>query len=134
MQESFEAIRQFIQGLSQEEQRHVKEGCSEEELAVFDLLTKAGVELSKAERKQVKDLATELLNKLKASKFTLDWRKKARRRAAVKTTILDVLDGLPDAYSDEFFEEKCAAVYEHVYESYPGDGVSKYGGAPGVSV
>ena len=62
VQESFEAIRQFIQGLSQEEQRHVKEGCSKEELAVFDLLTKAGVELSKAERKQVKELATELLN------------------------------------------------------------------------
>jgi predicted nucleic acid-binding protein len=63
------------------------------------------------------DLARDLLNKLKASKFTLDWRKKARRRAAVRTTIQDVLDALPDAYSDDLFEEKCEQVYEHVYES-----------------
>lgn len=126
IQESFEAIKSFIQGLNTEEQRHVKEGCSEEELAVFDLLTKPGIELTKKERQQVKELAKDLLDKLKVSKFTLDWRKKARRRAAVKTTIQDVLDALPEAYSDELFEDKCGAVYEHVYESYYGDGVSKY--------
>jgi len=128
VQESFEAIRKFVEGLSEEEQRHVKEDCSEEELAVFDLLTKPGIELSKQERKQVKELATELLNKLKAAKFTLDWRKKARRKAAVRTTIQEVLDALPEAYSDELFEEKCDAIYEHVYESYYGDGASKYAG------
>ena len=130
VQESFEAIREFIEGLSEEEQRHVKEDCSEEELAVFDLLTKAGLELSKKERQLVKDLAKELLNKLKASKFTLDWKKTRSRRAAVRTTIMDVLDALPEAYSDDMYDAKCDAVYEHVFESYYGDGASKYAPAP----
>jgi type I restriction enzyme R subunit len=34
--------------------------------------------------------------------------------------IEDVLDnGLPRAYSPELYQEKCAAIFEHVYESYP---------------
>lgn len=126
VQESFEAIRKFIEELSEEEQRHVKEECSEEELAVFDLLIKPGLELSRKERKQVKALAKELLNKLKVSKFTLDWKKTRSRRAAVRTTIMDVLDALPEAYSDDMYDAKCDAVYEHVFESYYGDGASKY--------
>jgi type I restriction enzyme R subunit len=126
VQEGFDAIRKFIEGLSEEEQRHVKESCSEEELAVFDLLTQPGIELTKKERQQVKALVKDLLNKLKASKFTLDWRKQARRRAAVRTTIIDVLEALPEVYTDDLFVEKCDRVYEHVYESYYGDGASKY--------
>lgn len=126
VQEGFEAIRSFIEALSEEEQRHVKEDCTEEELAIFDLLIKPNVELSKKERQQVKSLARDLLNKLKASKFTLDWHKSARRRAAVRTTITEALEELPEAYTDELFDEKCEAVYEHVYESYHGDGASKY--------
>jgi type I restriction enzyme R subunit len=130
VQESFEAIKSFIQGLSEEEARHVKEGCSEEELAIFDILTKPGVELTKPERKQVKDMAKDLLNKLKTDKFTLDWKKSARGRARVRTAILDALEELPEAYSDDLFDAKCEAVYEHVYESYHGDGASTYRSGP----
>lgn len=58
----------------------------------------------------------------------LDWRKKARARAGVRTTIQSILDTLPEAYSDTLYEEKCEQIYEHCYESYYGDGSSKYAG------
>ena len=35
--------------------------------------------------------------------------------------IENVLDtGLPRAYAPEVYKEKCAAVFEHMYECYPG--------------
>ena len=126
VQESFEQIRDFIQNLNAEETRHVKEGVSEEELAVFDLLTKPNVELTKKDRQLVKSLAKELLAKLK-QELVIDWRKKRQGKARVRRCIEDVLDPLPaKAYSDELYEEKCGLIYEHVYESYWGDGQSKY--------
>lgn len=36
----FEELTAFTQALNEEEQRHVREGLSEEELAVFDILTR----------------------------------------------------------------------------------------------
>jgi type I restriction enzyme R subunit len=45
----------------------------------------------------------------------------------VRITIEYALDeGLPRAYSREIYETKCAAVFEHVYESYEGEGRSVY--------
>ena len=41
-------------------------------------------------------------------------------RAQLKLAIEDALDsGLPRAYTPERYQQKCAAVFEHVYESYP---------------
>lgn len=77
-------------------------------------------------RQLVKDLSKELLSKLKADKLVIDWRKKARRKAGVRACIQDVLDALPDTYSDDLYDKKCGQVFEHVYESYWGDGQSKY--------
>ncbi len=36
-------------------------------------------------------------------------------------------DGLPRVYSKELYATKCTAVFEHVYESYQGEGKSVYG-------
>jgi type I restriction enzyme, R subunit len=45
----------------------------------------------------------------------------------VQLAIQDTLDeGLPRAYSKELYETKCTAVFEHVYESYQGEGQSVY--------
>jgi type I restriction enzyme, R subunit len=50
----------------------------------------------------------------------LDWRKKQSTRARLMESIKDTLDtGLPRAYTPELYRQKCAAVFEHVYESYP---------------
>jgi type I restriction enzyme, R subunit len=35
-------------------------------------------------------------------------------------------EGLPRAYSKEIYATKCTAIFEHVYESYQGEGKSVY--------
>jgi len=59
----------------------------------------------------------------------LDWRKKSGARAQLQLAIEDTLDaGLPCAYAPEFCRQKCSAVSEHVYESYPERDVGAYVG------
>ena len=49
-------------------------------------------------------------------------------RAHVLTTIKDLLDRvLPDAYTPELYERKCASVSQHVHDSYYGEGRGLYG-------
>ena len=63
---------EFAKSLNEEERRTIAEELSEEELAVFDLLTKPEIDLTKSERKQVKKVARELLAVLKREKLVLD--------------------------------------------------------------
>jgi len=52
--------------------------------------------------------------------LVLNWRHKAAARSALRLAIEDALDsGLPRAYTPEIYRQKCSAVFEHVYESYP---------------
>jgi type I restriction enzyme R subunit len=44
----------------------------------------------------------------------------------VLTTIKDVLDELPRAYTKELYEQKCDTVYQHFYEAYLRQGNSVY--------
>ena len=105
--------------LSEEQQRHVRENMSEEELVIFDILTRPAPELSDAERAEVKQVARELLNRLKQL-LVLNWRQKSTARSQIKLTIEDVLDtGLPRACAKPLYEQKCSALFEHIYESYP---------------
>ncbi len=126
----FKRLIDFSRELSTEEQRKVREGLSEEELALFDLLMRPKVELTKKERQEVKKLSRELLETLKREKLVLDWRKRQQARAAVRVAVEDALDELPEeAYPEELWAEKCEAVYEHVYRSYYGHGSSVYAAA-----
>jgi type I restriction enzyme R subunit len=109
----------FAQGLDAEEQRGIVENLSEEELALFDLLIRPTMTLTKDEEREVKRVAQELLQTLKAERLVLDWRKQQQARSAVKLAIENALDrGLPPIYTPELFQQKCEAVYLHVYDSY----------------
>jgi len=99
---------------------------TEEELALFDILTKPEIDMSKAESEAVKKVARALLQTLKEAKLVLDWRKKQRTRAYVYTTVKTLLDDLPRAYTPELYQQKCDAVYQHFYDSYQGEGASIY--------
>jgi type I restriction enzyme R subunit len=121
----FKDLIAFMKQIEAEQQRASAEGLSQEELAIDDLLVDAEVSLEAEDRDALKKIAHDLPKKL-AKKLVIDWRKTQRGRAAVKTTIKDVLDDLPKAYGPEAFERVVAAVYEHVYESYWGEGKSKY--------
>jgi type I restriction enzyme R subunit len=116
----------FAQDLNEEEQRGVAEQLTEEELALFDLLTKPDVKLTRKERDSVKHVAKELLDTLKAERLVLDWRKRQQTRASVQLQIVKTLDKLPESYDKPLYEEKCQLVYQHVYDSYYGAGRSVY--------
>ena len=79
-----------------------------------------------AELSEVKKVARQLLITLKQAKLVLDWRKKLRAKADVYATIKEVLDELPRVYSTEVYQQKVEAVYQHVFESYSGEGKSIY--------
>jgi len=55
--------------------RHVRENLTEEELTDFDILSRLGPDLSPAERNEIKKVAQVLLERLKTV-LTLDWRKR----------------------------------------------------------
>jgi type I restriction enzyme R subunit len=126
-EEFFQQLVTFAQSLSEEEQRGVGEQLNEEELALFDLLTKPQIELSGSDREKVKATARDLLDTLKSGKLVLDWRKRQQSRAEVRVTIEKMLDlGLPRAYTPELFDQKTTAVFQHVYDAYFGAGHSVY--------
>ena len=115
----YQELLELSNSLSVEEQRHVRENMSEEELVIFDILTRPSPELGTEERAEVKKVARELLARLKEL-LVLNWRQKSTARSQLKLTIEDTLDsGLPRAYTPELYQQKCSAVFEHVFESYP---------------
>jgi type I restriction enzyme, R subunit len=127
VEDFFRRLMAFAQELNGEEKRAISEQLSEEELALFDLLTQPEPELADKEKSQVKKTARELLNKLKGEKLVLDWRKRQESRAQVRVTIEEVLDrGLPEVYTRELFARKTEAVFHHIYESYFGAGRGIY--------
>jgi type I restriction enzyme R subunit len=128
IEQYFQRLTKLINDLQEEEKRHIKEGLTEEELAVFDILTKPKLKLTKKKEQKIKTTVKELLEKLNEQKFVLDWKKKTRTRADVQVTIEDILwkrmPGPP--YTPEIKKEKCILVYQHVYDSYHGAGQSVY--------
>ena len=124
----FAKLMAFTKKLNDEEKRGISEQLTEEELVLFDLLTKPNITLTKQETVEVKKVARSLLEKLKQEKLVLDWRKQQTTRAMVLITIQAILNELPRAYSKELYEEKCDTVYQHFYEAYLGQGKSVYAG------
>ncbi len=119
IEELFTELVALSNSLNDEQERHVRENMSEEELVIFDILTRPAPELSAEERAEVKKAARELLTRLKAL-LVLNWRQKSTACSQLKLTIEDTLDSrLPRAYTPELYDQKCSAVFEHVYESYP---------------
>src|SRR5690606_14049465 len=112
IEQLFEELLKLSNSLDEEQQRHVREHLSEEELVIFDILTRPAPALDTDERAEVKKVARELLAKLKQL-LVLDWRNKAAARSSLKLAIEDTLDsGLPRAYTPEIYRAKCAALFE----------------------
>ncbi|MEI7990275.1 MAG: type I restriction endonuclease subunit R, partial [Chloroflexota bacterium] len=122
----FAELLSFAQSLNDEDRRNIRENLSDEELTIFDLLTKPDIRLTKPERDEVKRVARELLYSLKTEQLVLDWRNHQRTRAGVQLTIEKALDFLPESYGVELYQNKCDAVFQHVYDSYYGAGKSVY--------
>ncbi len=126
VEQFFEKLMAFAKELNEEEKRGIAEQLNEEELAIFDLLTKPEMSPSKKERKDVKKVAKDLLETLKKERLVLDWRKKQQARAGVRLTIEETLERLPRSYTRKLYHRKCNAVYRHIYDSYYGSERSVY--------
>src|SRR4030095_8173768 len=95
--------------------RAAREGLTEEELAIFDLLTKPEPKLTKAQEVEVKKIARDLLLKLQDQLSVLDWQSRQQIRAAVQSTIRFTLNELPEEpYPEVVWNKKVDAVWVYV--------------------
>jgi type I restriction enzyme R subunit len=125
----FEKLIAFAGELNEEDKRGVTEQLTEEELAIFDILMRPEIDMTAKERSEVKKVARTLLQTLKQAKLVLDWRKKLQTRADVFSTIKRLLDELPRIFTTDLYNQKCDLVYQHVFDSYQGEGKDIYGAA-----
>ena len=118
IEQLFQELLNLSNSLDEEQDRHVRENLSEEELVVYDILTRPAPSLSTDECAVVKKVTRDLLARLKAL-LVLDWRQKSASRSQMRLSIEDTLDeGLPPAYTPEMYKDKCSRLFEHVYEVY----------------
>jgi type I restriction enzyme R subunit len=126
VEEIYKQLLQLSLQLSQEQQRHIRENLSEEELAMFDILMQSAPDLSDSDRAKVKQSARELVERIKAL-LVLNWQQKSSARAKLKLQIEEALDiGLPRAYTPELYQQKCEAVFSHIEKAYPERDLSVY--------
>jgi type I restriction enzyme, R subunit len=123
--EMLRRLQALSRELSAEEQRTAREGLTEPQLAVFDLLTRPDPLLGDAEREQVKAVARKLMAHIQ-DRLVLDWRRKAETREAARGLVKDVLDELPPAYDEETWNRKAGIVFDHIFASFYDDGGSVY--------
>ena len=123
----FEALKTFIGEMDEEEQRAAREGLSDEELAIFDLLTTPEPKLTTAQEQEVKRVARQLLERLHELVGAIDWVRGQETRGAVWTEIRVRLNELPEQpYPQELWDAKVGQVWDFVLRRYAED--------PGVTV
>ena len=114
----FDELMKLTENLRQEEERHLKEGLSENELEIYDLLKKG--KMTKKEEQKVKLAAKALLHRLLEEQpkvLVQDWFKDGQTRQIVQSNVAEVLDNnLPKSYSRKPFKEKCGNVYEMIFD------------------
>lgn len=111
----FDDLMDFVEKMREEESRAAREGLTESELEIFDLLKKEN--LTKEEEQKVKLSAKELLHKLQNGKPTLlitDWYKDTQTMAQIQTAIKQILDAtLPETYDRAVYSTKCDIIFDH---------------------
>jgi type I restriction enzyme, R subunit len=115
----FDALGDFVDSLDEEESRAAREGLNEEELAIFDLLTRPAPTLTQLEEIEVKKFARELLERLRELLAAIDWRSGQQTRAAVESAIRFKLNELPEApYPEILWNTKVDSVWQFVMQKY----------------
>ncbi len=118
----FEDLLALLRDLSEEDCRAVRENLSEEELAVFDILTKPDLALTDDERDTVKRIARELLDRVQHEIEAIDWQRNPHTRAAVQSAIRTILDELPRArYVDPLWADKVDHTYLWIRQLHGGE-------------
>lgn len=129
IEETFKKLIEFVNSLTEEEIDAKREGLTDEQKAIFDLLRQEK-KLTQSEKDQIKNIAIELLRELKREKLKVEhWADKSVTAAAVFTTVSSILfKELPyPTYETHDIDLKTNLVYEHLKQQYYGGGVSIYG-------
>ena len=119
IEKTFMDLMDLANSMDQEEQRYVREGfSSDEELSLYDLLFSQN--LSKQDIQKIKQVAVDLLAKVKAKIAKLDhWTDKQETKAAVDNLIRDTLWAeLPECYDEVSISGYRQKIYEYVYVGY----------------
>jgi type I restriction enzyme, R subunit len=110
----FEDLVNFTKHLKGEDERHIREGLTEDELELFDLLKKDT--MTQEETKRVKLAAKKLLHRLieeHPKVLVQDWYKDTQTKNIVRSTVEKILDEtLPESYDRALFKQKCDNVFE----------------------
>lgn len=104
----FEDLMRFAEAMKGEDERHVREGLTEDELELYDTLRKD--KLTKDEEQKVKLATKHLVTRLLEEHpkvLVQDWWKDGQTQRIVKAAVEQVLDAdLPDTYDRILFKDK----------------------------
>lgn len=109
----YEDLMKFTEDLRAEDERHIREGLTEDELELFDLLKND--KMTQDETQKVRLAAKSLLHRLLEEHpkvLVQDWYKDTQTKKLVRSAVEKVLDSnLPESYDRVLFREKCDNVF-----------------------
>jgi type I restriction enzyme, R subunit len=129
IKETFRKLIELVNSYSEEEADTKREGLTDEQKAIFDIL-RHGKKLEEKEKNEIKKISIELLDELKKEKLKVEqWSDKSVTAAAVFNTVSKTLfETLPyPTYQTDDIDLKTNLVYEHLKHQYFGGGMSIYG-------
>lgn len=129
IKETFRKLIELVNSYSIDEADTKREGLTDEQKAIFDIL-RQGKKLEEKEKKEVKKISIELLEELKKEKLRVDqWAEKSVTAAAVfnfvNKTLFTVLP-FP-TYQTEDIDLRTNLIFDHLKNKYFGGGASIYG-------
>ena len=129
IKETFRKLIELVNSYSEEQADAKREGLTDEQKAIFDIL-RQGKKLEEKDKNEIKKISIQLLEELKKDKLKVEqWSDKSVTAAAVFNTISKTLfETLPyPTYHTDDIDLKTNLVYEHLKHQYFGGGVSVYG-------
>jgi type I restriction enzyme R subunit len=110
----FEDLVKFTKDMKVESERHIREGLTEDELELFDLLKKD--KMTEEETKKIRLAAKSLLHRLLQEQpkvLVQDWYKDSQTKERVRSTVAEVLHKhLPESYERVLFKQKCDNIFD----------------------
>ncbi|TAF63037.1 MAG: type I restriction endonuclease subunit R [Cytophagales bacterium] len=129
IKETFRKLIELVNAYTEEEADTKREGLTDEQKAIFDIL-RHGKKLEEKEKNEIKKISIELLEELKKEKLKVaQWSEKSTTVAAVYKYVNDTLfQNLPyPTYETDDIDLKTNLVYDHLKSQYFGGGMSIYG-------
>lgn len=117
VEQTFALVAKLYSDLDGESERHIREGLTEDELALFDLLQKES--LSKADREKLKQASKQLLAVLQGKINSMpNWFRNETTQADVQICILDNLyTALPrPPFTDQDADALASRIYGYIWQ------------------